>query len=135
MLNSQNHARAMKIRPKTKKLNLTSYERILILDNEKTSLIGFWDVFHEIRLKMSFYNLWRKSLSHGVRKKVWSLVNKCFVFWKLCEKFKSSYLEKFFSLHKLRWDEKILKIQTKSSLLSKISSKLSLLVSPLALQN
>ena len=38
-LNSQTHARAMKIRPKTEKINLTSYERILILDHEETSPI------------------------------------------------------------------------------------------------
>ena len=65
-MNNQNHARVMKIWPKTKKMNLTSYERILILDHEETSLIRFWDVFHEIQLKISFYNPWWKSLSHGV---------------------------------------------------------------------
>ena len=55
-LNNQTHAWAMKIRPKTEKINLTSYERILILDHEETSPIRFWDVFHEIRPKISFHN-------------------------------------------------------------------------------
>jgi hypothetical protein len=56
-MNNQNHARAMKIQPKTEKLNITSYDRIFILDYEETCLIQFQDVFHEIRLKISFYNL------------------------------------------------------------------------------
>ena len=38
-MNSQNHARAMKIRPKTEKMNLTLYERILIIDHEEASPI------------------------------------------------------------------------------------------------
>ena len=50
----------MKIQPKTEKMNLTSYERIFILDHEETSLIRFWDVFYDIWLKISFYNLWWK---------------------------------------------------------------------------
>ena len=42
---NQNHARAMKIRPKTRKMNMTSYDRIFILDHEETCLIRFRDVF------------------------------------------------------------------------------------------
>ena len=82
-LDKQNHARAMKIRPKTKKLKLNSYDKIFISDHEKTTLIQFQDVFHEIWLKINFYNSWRKRVSHGVR---W---NKKFeVWWKnsLCLK-------------------------------------------------
>ena len=96
-LNNQNHAQAMKIRQKIEKLNLTSYDRIFILDHEETCLIQFWDVFHEIWLKMFFYNLWWKSLSHGVQWKkkfeVWWKNALCFE--KLHEKFEFSYLEKF----------------------------------------
>ena len=76
-LNNQNHAWAMKIRWKNEKINLTSYERIFILDHEETTLIQFWDVFHEIWLKISFYNPWWKMLSHGVqigRAHVWTPV-------------------------------------------------------------
>ena len=135
-LNSQNHAQAMKIRPKTKKLNMTSYDRIFILDHEETSLIRFWDVFHEIRLKISFYNPWWKSLSHGVQWK-----KKFEVWWKNASCFRKSVRILSFHTFKgfhtsktlMRW--KILKTRTKSSLLSKISNKLSLLVSPLALQS
>ena len=65
-LNNQNHAWAMKIGPKTKKMNLISYDRIFILDHEETSLILFQYAFHEIWLKISFYNPWWKSVSHGV---------------------------------------------------------------------
>jgi hypothetical protein len=36
-MNNQTHPWAMKIQPKTKKINLTSYERILILDHEEKS--------------------------------------------------------------------------------------------------
>ena len=77
-LNNQNHARVMKIWPKTEKMNLTSYERIFILDHEERSLIQFQDVFHEIRLKISFYNPRWKNLSHGVRWK-----KKLEVWWKM----------------------------------------------------
>ena len=96
-MNNQNHPRAMKIRPKTEKLNLTSYDRIFILDHEETSLIWFRDVFHEIRLKIIFYNPWWKSLSHGVRwkKKLEVRWKQMFVFWEWCEKFKFSYFENF----------------------------------------
>jgi hypothetical protein len=38
----------MKIRPKTEKMNFTSYEWIFILDHEETSPVRFRDVFHEI---------------------------------------------------------------------------------------
>ena len=134
-LNNQNHARAMKIWPKTEKLNLTSYERIYILDHEETSLIRFRDVFHEFRLKLSFYNPRWKSLPHGVwwKKKLEVWWKKWFVFWKWSGKFKFSYLEKF--SHFTNFNEmKKSKTRTKSSQLSKISNKLSLLVSPFALQ-
>ena len=127
-LNSQNHARVMKIWPKTKILNLTLYDRIFIMYNEETSLIRFWDEFHEIRLKIIFYNPWWKSLSHGVR---WKNAL-CF---ENCVRILSFNTWKFFltSQTSMRW--KILKTQRKSSLLSKISIKLSLLISPLALQS
>ena len=59
------------------------------------------------------------------------------VLWveKTSEKFKFSYLEKVFSLEKLGWNVKSWKTQAKSSLLSKISSKLSLLSSSHSLQS
>ena len=127
-MNNQNHARAMKIQPKTEKLNMTWYDRILILDHEETSFIQFWDVFYEIQLKISFYNLWWKSLSHGIR---WKNAL-CF---KNCVRSLSFHTWKIFhtSQTSMRW--KLLTNRTKSSLLSKISSKLSLLVSPVALQS
>ena len=123
-LNSQNHAQAMKIRPKTEKLNLTSYDRIFILDHEETSLIPFRDVFHEIWLKISFYNPWWKIVSHGVQWK-----KKFEVWWNNSLCFENCV--RILSL--MRW--KILKTRTKSSLLLKITSKLSLLGSPLSLQS
>ena len=129
-VNNQNREWAMKIRPKSKKMNLTSYDRILILDHEKISLIRFQDVFHEIWLKISFNNLWWKSFSHGVRWK------KNFeIWWKnaLCFEICVRSLSFHTSQTLMRW--KILKTRKKSSLRSKISRKLSLLVSPLALQS
>ena len=81
-LNSQNHAQVMKIRPKTKKINLTSCESMFILDHEETSLIQFRYVFHEIWMKIIFYNLWWKRFSHGVwwKKKfeIWWKNSLCF---------------------------------------------------------
>ncbi|CAF4321246.1 unnamed protein product, partial [Adineta steineri] len=50
----KNHARAMQIQPKTEKINLTSYEIILLLDHNETHPIQFGDVFHEFRSKISF---------------------------------------------------------------------------------
>ena len=93
-----------------KKINLTSYESILILYHEETSPIRFWYVFHEIRLKISFYNLWWKGLSYGVRwKNVLCFENcvgsLCFHTWK-------SFLT---SKTSMRW--KNMKTRTKSSLL------------------
>ena len=44
----------MKIQPKNEKLNLTSYDRIFILDHEETSPIRLRDVIHDIWLKISF---------------------------------------------------------------------------------
>ena len=127
-LNNQNHARAMKIRPKTEKLDMTSYDRIFILDHEETCLIRFRDVFHEIWLKISFYNPWWKSVSHGVQWK-----KKFQVSWKNVFCLKNVWEVKVFipgkvfltSQTSMGW--KILKTLTKSSLLSKITSKLSLL--------
>ena len=54
VMNNQNHPWVMKIQPKTEKMNLTSYERIFILDHEETSHIRFWDVFHEFDRKYVF---------------------------------------------------------------------------------
>ena len=136
VLNNQTHARAMKIRPKTEKMNFTSYEIILILDHEETSPIRFWDVFHEIWSKISFHNPRWKGLSHGVRwKKSWILVKKCFFYFEnVVINLSFLNLKSFHtSQTSMRW--KSLKTQTKSSLLSKILNKLSLLVSPLALQS
>ena len=97
-LNIQNHAWATKIRPKTEKLNMTSYDKIFIMDHEETSLIQFRDVFHEIWLKTSFYNLWwKKCVSWGsMRKKVWSLMKECLVF-ENCVRSLSFHTWKFFS--------------------------------------
>ena len=134
-LNNQNHVRAMKIRPKTETLIMTSYDRILFQGNEETCLIRFQDVFHDIWVEISFYNPWWKSVSHGVRWK-----KKFKVWWKnaLCLKtvweFLVFILGNVFltSQTSMRW--KILKTRTRSSLLLKITSKLSLLGSPLFLQ-
>ena len=40
-LNTRNHAQAMKIRPKTKKLNMTSYDKIFMQNHEETCFIQF----------------------------------------------------------------------------------------------
>ena len=124
-LNNQNHARAMKIWPKTEKLNMTSYDRIFIQDHEETCLIRFRDVFHEIQLIIGFYNSRWKSVSHGV----WW--NKKFeVWWKNALCFKIVWdvqvfiLVKVFPHSQTSMGWKSLKTWTKSSLLSKITSKL-----------
>ena len=54
--------------------------------------------------------------------------------WKMCEKFKFSYLENFFSLHKLRWDEKCWKLK-QNPFFSWKSQVNSLLGSPLFLHS
>ena len=82
----------MKIRPKIEKMNLPSYGRFFILDQEETIPSQFQDVFHDIWLKIIFQNPWRKNLSYGVR---WKKKLEVFVFWKWCEKFKFYYFEKF----------------------------------------
>ena len=74
LLNNQNHAWAMKIQPKTEKLNMTSYDRIFILDHEETCLIQFQDVFHEIQVKIFFLqSVMKKCVS-------WGSMKECFVF-------------------------------------------------------
>ena len=133
-MNNRNHARVMKIWPKTEIVNLTSYDRIFIFDHEEPSLIWFRDVFHEIRLKISFYNPWWKSVSHGVRwKKNFEVRWKNALCFENCVR-SSFHTWKFFLTLQtsMRW--KILKTRTKSSLLLKITSKLSLLGSSLSLQ-
>ena len=65
--NNQNHAHAMKIRPKTEKWTWLHMKGFFIMDHEETSLIWIRDVFQEIRLKISFYNPRWKILCHGVR--------------------------------------------------------------------
>ena len=70
----------MKVQPKTeKKMNLTSYERIFIMDHEETSLIRFREVFHKIQLKISFYNPRRKVCLMGFdERKSWKFGKKMF---------------------------------------------------------
>ena len=135
-LNNQNHARAMKIRPKTEKLNLTSYDRIFILDHEETILIRFRDVFHEIWLKISFCNPWWKSFSHGVwwKKKFEVWWKNAFVFWNGVRGL-SFLLRKVFTLHKLRWDEKSWKLKQNPLFSQKSQVKLSPLGSSHSLQS
>ena len=95
-LNNQNHARAMKIRPKTEKMNLTSYERILLLDHEETSPIQFGYVFHDIWSKLVFTIHDEKLVSWGsMNEKFRSWVEECFCVLEWCEKIKFSYFDKF----------------------------------------
>ena len=106
-MNNQNHGWMMKIWPKIENLNMTSYDRIFILDHEETCLIRLWDVFHEIRVKIIFYNPWWKVCLMGFdERKSLKFDERMPCVWKMCEMFKFSYLENFFSLHKLWWDEK-----------------------------
>ena len=65
-LNNQNHVWVLKIRPKTKNLNMASYDEICMKDHEETCFIRFWEVFYEIHMKMWFCNPGWKSWSHGV---------------------------------------------------------------------
>ena len=101
-----------KFNQKMKKLNLTSYNRIFILDHEETSLIRFRDVFHDIQLKIIFNSPWWKVCLMGFdERKSLKFDERMLCVWKLCEKFKFSYLEKFFLTHKLRWGEKSWKLK------------------------
>ena len=134
-LNNQNHAWAMKIWPKIEKMNLTSYERISILDHEETNLILLRDVFHEIRLKISFYNpRWKVCLMGFDERKRLKFSEKNALCFENAVRSLSFFTLKSFHTSQISMRWKILKTRTKSSLLSKISSKLSLLVSPLSLQ-
>ena len=119
-----------------KKINLTSYEMILILDHEETSPVRFWDVFHEIRSNISFHNPWWKSWSHEVRwkKKLEVWWKNSFVFWNGVRSL-SFLLWKVFTLHKLRWDENFWKLEQNPLNSKKTLINLSLLVFPLALQS
>ena len=96
----------------TEKLNLTSYDRIFILDHEETNLIRFLDVFNEMWLKLSFYNPWWKSCLMGFdERKSLKFDERIPCVWKLCDNFKYSYLENFFLTHKLQWAEKYWKLE------------------------
>ena len=110
-MNSQNHVQAMKIWPKTEKMNMASYDKIFMHDHEETWFIRFWDFFHEIRVKKCFA-IWGEKESHGVqwKKKFWSWWK---VLWvvKTREKLEFSYLEFFFSLDQLRWNGKFWKLK------------------------
>jgi hypothetical protein len=55
--------------------------------------------------------------------------------WETSEKFKFSYLEKFFSLNKLRWNGKYSKLKLNSLFSLKSQVKLSLMGSSHSLQN
>ena len=96
-MNNQTHAHVMKIRPKTEKINLTSFERILILENEETSPIRFGCVFHKIWLKIVFFHNHDENwVSWGsMNEKVRSWVEECFCVLERCEKINFSYFGKF----------------------------------------
>ena len=134
-MNNQNHVRVVKIRPESKKMNMASYDEIFMQDHEETCFNRFQDVIHEIRVKMCFCNPRWKSVSHRVRwnRMFWS-------WWKSDLNWENKwevwvFIVKIFFLTWQTWIEwKILKNQSKSSLLSKISSKLSLLGSSHSLQ-
>ena len=123
-LNNQNHARAMKIRPKTEKLNMASCDDIFMQDHEQTCFIRFWDVFHEIWMKISFCNPWWKSASHGIGwKKKFEVdgnnVLSCEHKWEVW----IFILRNFFLTQQTSMEWQILKTEAKSSLLLKILSK------------
>ena len=135
-MNNQNHARAMKIRPETKKMSIASYDLIFMQDHEDTCFIQFWDVFHEIWMKKCFCNPRWKSVSHGVwwMKKFWSW-RKNTLSWENKWYVLVFILRKVFWLEKIGCNGKSWKTQAKSCLLSKISSKLSLFGSSHSLQS
>ena len=56
----------MKIRPKTEKTNMSSYEMILLLNHNETSPIRFRWVIHEFRSKISFSEYNEKLVSWGL---------------------------------------------------------------------
>ena len=122
-MNNQSHAWVMKIRPKTEKINLTSYERILILDHEETSHIRFWDVFHEIRSKISFHNpRWKVSLmTFDERKKLEVGWKNAFVSWNGVRRLSFLTLTSFHTSHtSMNW--KFLETRSQSSQLSQTLS-------------
>ena len=106
----------------------TSYDDILIQDHEEACFIRFWDVIHEIWVKMWFCNLWWKSVSYGNRwkEKFWSDGNNDLCFRNKWEVWVSC-LEKFFSLNKLRWNGNSWKLKLNPFLSRKFQVKLSLL--------
>ena len=55
----------MKMQPKLEKINLSSYERISLLDYNETSPIRSRDIFHDIRSKISFHNHDEKLVLRG----------------------------------------------------------------------
>ena len=95
-MNNQNHALAMKIWPKTKKINLNSYERILIIDHEEKVPFDSEMYFMRFDRKKFSQSTMKKLVSWGLMKeKVRSLVKKCFCVLKWYEKFTFSSFEKF----------------------------------------
>ena len=111
-MNIQDHVRAMKIRPKIEKLNMASYDDIFIQDHEETCFIWFWDIFHLIREKISFFKSWWKvCLMEFDERKSFEVDGKNDLVEKTSEKFEFSFLEKFFSLNKLQWNGKSWKLE------------------------
>ena len=132
----QIHAWTMKMRPKLEKINLSSYERISLIDNNQTSPIWFGCVFHEIW--PNFFcsqSRWKVSLMRFDEWKSWKLGERMLlcvrVVWE-------DYILLILQVHTLwHFDElkKNLRTWSQSSQLLQISLKLSLLASPLVLQS
>ena len=135
-LNNENHAWEMKIRPKTKKNELDfiwmdfHYGSWRYKSHSVPRCIS-WDSIENKFLQSTM----KKLVSRGSMKEkleVWW--KNAFVFWNDVRSLSFLSLKIFHtSQTSMRW--KFLETRTKSSHLSKISSKLSLLVSPLALQS
>ena len=101
--------------------------------NKSHSILRYisWDLVENKFLQ----SVMKKCVPWGsMKEKVWSLMKECLVF-ENCVRILSFHTWKSFLTSQTLMTWKILKTATKSSLLSKISSKLSLLVSPLALQS
>ena len=103
----QIHARTMKMRQKLENINLSSYERISLLDHNEISPIQFRWVFHEIQSKISFsQSRWKISLMRFDGWKSWKLDGKMLLCVRMVWEDYVCLLEKFHTLHTLRWKEK-----------------------------
>jgi hypothetical protein len=92
----QIHAQMMKIRLKLEKINLSSLERISLLDNNETSPIWFVCVFHKIWSQIVFLQSWWKvSLMRFDEWKSWKLGERKIYVLEWYEKIKFYYLYQF----------------------------------------